>query len=354
MNKKVVSGIVLALLLIGTWTFSIQRVEAEPTTITVPDDYPTIQEAVNGASSGDTILVHEGLYAEGEITVCKRLSLIAEGTVVVDGLDGRDVFSVGSDGVVIDGFTVKNGSRHGIAQFFYDDCRIEGNIVTDNRIGISISGNNNIVKGNLVSNNGYGILVEGSMCCGIRSSFNVVEKNIIVDNGGPGIGLIWYADNNIVEKNIARNNSLSGISFLHSDYNVVRGNIVTGSDYGIAMAFSEYNVIGENTFANNLEDGIFLVASDYNVVKENTVDRNTHYGIALRWSRGNSIKENFVKQNEYGIASIGWSSACSTIEENMALSNKEFDLYWDGKGTGNVWIENRYQTKSDNIMQEEP
>ena len=51
MKRKAVSGIVLMLLLssILSSAFNIQPAKAEPTTITVPDDYPTIQEAINHA-----------------------------------------------------------------------------------------------------------------------------------------------------------------------------------------------------------------------------------------------------------------------------------------------------------------
>ncbi|MCD6240692.1 hypothetical protein J7K27_04110 [Candidatus Bathyarchaeota archaeon] len=37
--------------------FNIQPVKAEPTTILVPDDYPTIEEAINAASSGDSSII---------------------------------------------------------------------------------------------------------------------------------------------------------------------------------------------------------------------------------------------------------------------------------------------------------
>lgn len=42
--------------------------DAEPTLkststdLIVPDDYPTIQEAVNAAEDGDTIIIREGIY----------------------------------------------------------------------------------------------------------------------------------------------------------------------------------------------------------------------------------------------------------------------------------------------------
>lgn len=43
----------------------------------VPDDYPTIQQAVDNANPGDTIRVAAGLYSE-YVTVSKPLTLIGE------------------------------------------------------------------------------------------------------------------------------------------------------------------------------------------------------------------------------------------------------------------------------------
>ena len=52
--RKTVSGVMLTLLLIGmlTLAFSIQPVKTEPNSETVPDDYPTIQKAINAANPG--------------------------------------------------------------------------------------------------------------------------------------------------------------------------------------------------------------------------------------------------------------------------------------------------------------
>lgn len=82
--RKTVSGIVLMLLLTSMLSsaFIIQPVKAEPTTWTVDDDlqdYPDadfrkIQDAVNVATDGDTILVYPGTYNEN-VDVNKSLTL---------------------------------------------------------------------------------------------------------------------------------------------------------------------------------------------------------------------------------------------------------------------------------------
>ncbi len=52
-------------------------VKAEPKTIVVPDDYSTIQEAVDNAAEGDTVFVKKG-YHFGSVFINKSLSLIGE------------------------------------------------------------------------------------------------------------------------------------------------------------------------------------------------------------------------------------------------------------------------------------
>jgi hypothetical protein len=43
------------------WMFNIQTSQASKTII-VPQDYPTINEAINHASAGDTVAVQKGIY----------------------------------------------------------------------------------------------------------------------------------------------------------------------------------------------------------------------------------------------------------------------------------------------------
>ena len=48
--------------------------KAQTGTITVPDDYSTIQEAINNASHGDTVYVKNGVYIENPIINKKHIS----------------------------------------------------------------------------------------------------------------------------------------------------------------------------------------------------------------------------------------------------------------------------------------
>jgi pectin methylesterase-like acyl-CoA thioesterase len=53
----------------------VQQARTDLETIIVPDDYPTIQAAINAANDGDTIFVKIGTYYE-HVVVNKSLSLI--------------------------------------------------------------------------------------------------------------------------------------------------------------------------------------------------------------------------------------------------------------------------------------
>ena len=58
--------------------------DAEGATITVPDDYPTIQSAIDNATDYDTLFIKDGIYQES-VVVYKPLTIIGEsqdGTVV--------------------------------------------------------------------------------------------------------------------------------------------------------------------------------------------------------------------------------------------------------------------------------
>ena len=79
-NNTVPIASLLAVLLIGAAALTGTPAEAVqgPRTITVPDDYQRIQDAVNAVNPGDTILVKEGTYNEDYITLDKSVYLFGE------------------------------------------------------------------------------------------------------------------------------------------------------------------------------------------------------------------------------------------------------------------------------------
>jgi len=121
-------GAVGLLAILLALTVSVQpSAHAAGNIIKVPDDYATIQAAIDAASDGDTILVAEGLYKEN-LSITEGITLSGgwnisftariPGYSIVDAQGLGRVISitcVSSDTVVtIDGFTIERGNATGL------------------------------------------------------------------------------------------------------------------------------------------------------------------------------------------------------------------------------------------------
>jgi nitrous oxidase accessory protein len=131
-------------------------------------DFTKIQDAINNASSRDTILVYSGTYFEN-VLVNKQLVLRGidngGGQPVVDAMrSGSAIFlSTLSKGTnTLEGFIVRNST----ASIFWPNA------------GIRVSSNNNIIRNNSATNNSIGIYVEYSSNNTLINN-NAVNGNIL-------------------------------------------------------------------------------------------------------------------------------------------------------------------------------
>jgi hypothetical protein len=86
----------------------------------VPEDYPTIQAAVDAAHPGDLVRIGPGTYREEVVVGPAKHDLVLRGTdrnrVVLDGGDGArsDGIAVHADGVAIENLTVRGYASDGV------------------------------------------------------------------------------------------------------------------------------------------------------------------------------------------------------------------------------------------------
>ena len=78
MKKIAYFAVILTLLLTNLLSMAFYVRPARARTIVVPDDYSTIQQAVNAAVDGDTVHVRAGTYIEDVLILNKSISLIGE------------------------------------------------------------------------------------------------------------------------------------------------------------------------------------------------------------------------------------------------------------------------------------
>jgi parallel beta-helix repeat protein len=243
-----------------TLTFNTQPVKANPATIVVPDNYPTIQEAINHASGGDTIYVKEGIYSENLTINKESLKILAEnkgcfilGKVIVE-----------TDNVWFSGFTIEeNGqfSNSGIFLNNVDNCNISNNAISNTTIGISIYHSPSMLEGTYGRNYVYGnVLVNNNI--GIFSSFSMgIPPQVI------------YGDN-IYENRVVNNSygilvtydiSLPNVGKTYGG-NIICGNTLLGNVHGFYLNYSLGSLYLENSeiiFGGNIIRGNNVTNNGY-------------------------------------------------------------------------------------------
>ena len=114
-----------------------------------------IQDAVDAAAAGDTVLVTNGTYSSAsEISVTKAITI--EGVngrevTIIDGLDDHRCFNLGNSACTLSGFTIQNGNS------IYGNGGLDGHLGG----GVYCSGTNPLIthctlSGNLAGENGGG------------------------------------------------------------------------------------------------------------------------------------------------------------------------------------------------------
>ncbi len=195
--------------------------------IWVPDQYRTIQDAINHRHD-EAIFVRNGTYGKIVIiTDSNTPPLLLKGedpdSTVIDGNGTGPVVLVRSDNVTIIGFTIRGSGEDDIGiDVPSKKCNIAGNTVSANGIGIRLRYNDNVVLGNNVTHNTVGGIMMTS-----ASSYNTILDNNITNNLG------W------------------GINLTSSYNNTVSNNCLVGNVRGVNLDESYNSTFCRNNFINN-------------------------------------------------------------------------------------------------------
>jgi len=226
-------------------------VKAEPKTIVVPDDYSSIQEAIDNALIGDTVYVKSGTYHENLI-IDKSLSLVGENvdTTIIDGNppEGyRIPIKIQSDNVSVSGFKLLYGHA-GITVGEVKYCSISGNRIAGNQHGIMLVGTS---FSNVTENYFEQIRLSSAIQLSY-SNYNLLTGNYI-DNCTEGIQIWQYSTNNTVTENTIKNCDDVAIRLQYADNNTIVRNEVSYSGTGTTIYVANNNTITKNNYINNME-----------------------------------------------------------------------------------------------------
>lgn len=177
---------------------------AFPATILVPDDFPAIQDAIDAAADGDTVIVRPGVYVENIDFKGKAITVKSEFGPHATTIDGNSsgsvvMFQSGEGaGSKLEGFRVTNGSGTdiwglgddcggGICCFNFSSPVITGNIITENELsgldscggGIYCYESSPLITSNVVDRNVIGQLGAGIF---LWDSSSIITNNTITEN----------------------------------------------------------------------------------------------------------------------------------------------------------------------------
>lgn len=253
-----------------------EKIDQGSRVIYVPDDYPSIQSAIDNATDGDLIIVRDGTYKEN-LFIDKSITIRSENGNKNCTIRPRDsdiptitIYNVSCN---IIGFKIRYGEA-GILMKKAFGCNISDNIIRDNIYDIRLfSSFNNTIYNNTLGHfwswDYFGVQMK-------NSHHNVIKKNTIKSLAVYGFG----------------------IHLINSTKNLIVSNYIYDCNYGMILEESSTcNTIVNNTLRSNFNGGINLYDSDFNLIIFNNVTKTEWGGVYFYQSNNTIFRDNTLSKD---------------------------------------------------------
>ncbi|HLT73558.1 MAG TPA: nitrous oxide reductase family maturation protein NosD [Ohtaekwangia sp.] len=284
----------------------------------------TIREGIAIANTGDTLLIHAGVYKEGNIIIDKPLTLLGKSMPVIDGEDKYENISIRAHNVTISGLLIRNtgvSSMHDLAGVGAEDadkvtiidCKFENTyfaIHISNGRDARIERNKMIAKARTEHQTGNGIHLWKCTRAVIR------ENEVLKHRDGIYFEFVTHS---LIESNICKENRRYGLHFMFSHHDTYKRNTFSANGAGVAVMYTNNVEMYDNRFENNWGGaayGLLLKDISDSYIEGNIFSRNT-VGIMMEGtSRGNFEKNTFTAN--------GWAVKLQANCENNSFTGNNF------------------------------
>jgi nitrous oxidase accessory protein len=309
--------------------------------------FKAIKAAIQASSAGDTIIVHQGLYKEGNLIIDKPLTLLGVNFPVLDGQKKYEVVSIKAPRVIFKGFKVVR-SGYGtlddpgaIKVYDQDHVVISDNILDDNFFGIYIQyGKFCTIRNNKIKAYGDAEQQIGNGIHCWKSDNLLIEGNTI---SGHRDGIYFeFVTQSRIRSNLSTNNIRYGLHFMFSNNDSYIGNTFRNNGAGVAVMFTNHVDMIDNVFEENWGDaayGLMLKEISDGEIRGNKFSKNTA-GIYMEGTNRMVVKNNRIEAKGWGLK-IQASCMDNKIVNNNFIGNT-FDVSTNGQlvlnsFAGNYW-----------------
>jgi nitrous oxidase accessory protein len=324
------------LFLISIFTLITTVIEAKVLEVCSSCSYTLVQDAINIASPGDTVLLKTGTYNEHDIIIEKSITLLSNKDALIDAEGEGYGLIIKADSVYIKGIGITN----------------VGQSYTKDFAAIHFSKCNNFrVENCRLSNVFFGVLIE-------KSHHGLIRKNHISSNAiteaGSGNGVHMWSSSHLKIIDNELEHLRDGIYFEFVTESTTTHNYSHDNlRYGLHFMFSNNDEYHYNKFSNN-GAGVAVMFSKFIKMTNNTFTENwgaASYGLLLKEIYDAEIVNNVFKENTMGIFTEGstrinyinndfegngWamkvSGACYTnVLKHNNFVNNSFDISYNSK-----------------------